>query len=409
MFHTVPLLPHCCSVVVLLGISLASHKFSSLKIHVFLLQPTFTHLSLRDTFCRPKRYLALLCPTEMPPELEQAIPSLRFSHKPTRREIEFSDSNEKVEGPVVSWCLSLRNTTIHQLEIHRTLGRYSVIFTLGDDTVFSFERIVSANPPVQALTPPSSTNTHRDWITPVLEEPDLRSRPVIKIEFPYGVPEGLKFVLAACHRIQKTEWQPSAPESSMFAWMLATLVARKQLPPISDIVANPKTPIEGLWSAVHSYLQPTGKSLWENNFIAETQKMVENRIFQALHDEIGARINNNDVLEQVVVCSVIAWVKFLASISERSALLIWDNAWDSAWSKEWAQAWEQEWGGQWESLWSGVGRISMPKGVGSRASGRAAGRATIDLKHVEMSITRKKTPPNIDNNILSPTLRESFL
>ncbi|KAF8598436.1 hypothetical protein BDV93DRAFT_609872 [Ceratobasidium sp. AG-I] len=345
----------------------------------------------------------------MRPETYAAIPRYgpQTLHHNTPHEISF-ESDEKVEGSVVNWCLSLGNISIRRMEMHSAHdnpSRFFVSFILDNNAVFAFERVTISG---RSSSSSSSSKAPHDIITAVIEEAELWSNSIAMVEFPAGASEGLIFPLTICHRIQKTDWKDHRPNSQAFAWMLTALVARKQIPRIPIFASYPPTPLEELFSCVYSDLLLTGKSLWENDFRAEIQNMMQRQIFLALHEQFQTEPNADTTLDdhplkRVVFSSLISWVKFLATHPDRNTLSIWDAAWDKAWNKEWGRAWDHEWGIQDDfiaGLKVGVGRIVMPKTVGAQASGRAAGRTPTDFKRVKEVITTEKTPAIAGNATL---------
>ncbi|KAF8594063.1 hypothetical protein BDV93DRAFT_581196 [Ceratobasidium sp. AG-I] len=329
-------------------------------------------------------------------------------HQNAPHEMVFSQSDEKVEGPVVDWCLSSGNLHIRRMEMHSTRNsppRYFVSFTLDNNVIFLFERVTGAS----GLAPSSSGgNTHHDMVTTVLEGEELRSNSIVVIEFHKGVSDGLLLPLTICHRIQRTDWKTCTPNSRAFAWMLTMLVTRKHIPPVLDFATCPSTPLEELCSCIYSDLQFTGKSVWEADFRAEIQNAIQRQIFLALHEQIQSSTSthamlNNYSMKRVVVSSLICWVKFLATYPDRNILSIWDTAWDRAWSKEWARAWEHEGGTQDNLILGvkvGVGRTTTPKTGGTRISGRAAGRAPTDFKRVQQAITGEQPISTVSHGAL---------
>ncbi|KAF8594065.1 hypothetical protein BDV93DRAFT_516079 [Ceratobasidium sp. AG-I] len=307
----------------------------------------------------------------------------------TIRMMTFSDNNERVEGPVVNWCLSLGAIPLRRMEMRGTNDpnrHYFVLFVLANGNAFAFERVMGAN---QSTSTAAGESAHKDRIIAILES-QPRSHLFIKIEFPEGVPEGLRFPLAVCHRIQKTNWKSHTPNSEAFAWMLTMLVARKQLPSIPNFVSSPPSPLEALCSSIYSDLQTTGKSLWEKDFAAEIKKEMQKHIVLALHHQTKTKTTsdttpNEHTIKQIVLSSTISWVNFLATTPHRNTLSVWDTTWENTWNNEWARVWDDEWDIQDHStngLKTLFGKIVRPNAVDARASGRAAGRAPTDFKHV---------------------------
>lgn len=327
----------------------------------------------------------------------------------TTRKMEFLSSDEKVEGPVVNWCLSLGTIPLRRMDMYRTNdSRYFVLFTLGNDAAFAFERVTSAN---QSSSGSPGSNSYKDKIKAILEESERQASRLITIEFPGGVSEGLRFPLAICHRIQNTDWKGCTPNNQAFAWMLVTLVARKQLPSIQGFILNPSTPLEQLCSSIYSDLQVTGKSLWESDFRAEIQKTMQRQIVLALHNQIKPKPDDdttpdNTTIKRVILSSLIAWVKFLAKKPDRNLLSIWDATWEDAWSNKWADAWYQEWNKKWDQdrdrdssvesslmfgVNAGVVKVFVPGGVDARAAGYAAGRSPTNFTEFKQIMVDKQT------------------
>ncbi|KAF8598431.1 hypothetical protein BDV93DRAFT_594212 [Ceratobasidium sp. AG-I] len=349
--------------------------------------------------------------------LHHRFPNLHRNIRP----IVFAGNNERVEGAVVNWCLSLGTTPLRRIEMHKarnTNSHFFVLFTLANDASFVFERAVGANPPAPD---PSDGGVYHDRIIVAMEESGLQSDLLVRVKFPGGFLGGLRFPLAVCHRIQKTDWGDRTPNSEAFAWMLTSLVARKQLPSISDFLPNSPTILEELCSSVCLDLQTTGKSLWENDFRAEVQNTMQRQIALALHNYImpqpdGDTTPTNHAGEQVVLSSLIAWVKFLAMNPDRDLLSIWDRAWDTAWSKKWDEEWTQTWRRERDKerrqarnqisimqsnpvlrLNIGAAKPFVPSIPDVWATGRAAGRSPTNIKAVRQIIIDQQKVLSLGN------------
>ncbi|CCO35112.1 hypothetical protein BN14_09227 [Rhizoctonia solani AG-1 IB] len=140
-----------------------------------------------------------------------------------------------------------------------------------------------------------------------------------------------------------------------------------------------QTPLEHLWTVVHSSIQNQEYTFWGHTIADEAKNLTRELVYRAARSKIVESLPQSDNnIREAIAASIVARVESIIKKRELNE----SNAWDEAWDKRWNEAWQDVlsdtniWQVSFQKLWtaeqtSGEAQKAITEG---RAPGIIAGR-----------------------------------
>lgn len=308
-----------------------------------------------------------------------------------KRTIEFDKSPGGLQGPIIDWYNTLRNTTVCNLELHVISDPAdpptpAVIVSLADGSRYRLQRVI-----LKKRIIPESVDT----IEPILpSDIGATSQLLVNIKFNTGAQPDLLFVLSVCYGTRSQELIFTAPQivtyGHFFALALILNVTRKCLPHRIIPQASTGSPLELLWKDVYDLIHSQGYAFWAGTLAEHTKNMTRELLYKAAQGEVATNIHGETIDDDLfLAASAVARVEALAEKKELADPTVWDKAWDRCWRHVWRGF--RPTNGQGTSrvmgTLEGISGETFKPIIDGRVPGRAAGRNPMRLPLSPDSIT----------------------